>query len=83
MPSTAIGSAGSSLLAQQPRAHRVVDVVVDVGDAVDHPHDPALQRLRQRRAAGVAGDPVAHLLGQVQARRRRAPGCSTTRSECS
>ena len=53
-------------LAQQPRAHRVVDVVVDVGHAVDHPHDPALERLWQRCATGVTGDPVAHLLGQVE-----------------
>ena len=60
------------LLAQQARAQRVVDVVVDVGDAVDHPHDPPLERLRQRRAAGVARDPVAHLLGEVRARPRRA-----------
>jgi hypothetical protein len=55
-PSTAIGS------------HRVVDVVVDVRHTVHHPHDPALERLRQRRAAGVADDPVAHLLGQIQSR---------------
>ena len=56
------------LLAQQSCAHRVVDVVVDVRHAVDHPHDPPLERLRRRRAARVARDPVAHLLGQVQPR---------------
>ena len=46
-PSTAIGSAADPL-AQQPRAHRIVDVVVDVGHPVDHPHDPPLQRLGSR-----------------------------------
>ena len=45
------------LLAQHAGAQRVVDVVVDVGDAVDEPHDPPLERARQRRAAGVARIP--------------------------
>ena len=54
------------LLAQQSRPHRVVDVVVDVGHPVDHPHDPTLQGLRTGRPRGVPGDPLAHLLGQVQ-----------------
>ena len=56
------------LLAQHAGAQRVVDVVVDVGDAVDEPHDAPLERARQRRAAGVAGDPVAHVVAEVQAR---------------
>ena len=55
------------LLAQHAGAQRVVDVVVDVGDAIDDPHDAPLERARQRRAARVADDPVAHVLGQVQA----------------
>jgi hypothetical protein len=33
-------------LAQHARADRVVDVVVDVGDAIDDPHDRALERPR-------------------------------------
>ena len=45
---------------------RVVDVVVDVGDPVDEPHDPALERRRLARAAGVAQDAVAHRRGQVE-----------------
>ena len=48
-------------------AQRVVDVVVDVGDPVDEPHDLALQRRRLPRAARVAQDPVAHRIGQVEA----------------
>ena len=47
-------------------AQRVVDVVVDVRDPVHQPHDLALERRRLRRAPGVADDPVAHRLGQVQ-----------------
>ena len=66
-PRTAIGSAGSSSSAQHAGADGVVDVVVDVGDAVDQPHDPALERPRHRRAARVADDAVAHVVGQVQA----------------
>ena len=65
-PSTAIGAAGRSPSREHAGAQRVVDVVVDVGDAVDQPHDPALERGRLARPAGVAEDPVAHLLGQVE-----------------
>ena len=46
-PSTAIGSTGSASASSTPGAQRVVDVVVDVGDAVDEPHDPALERPRE------------------------------------
>ena len=49
-----------------PRANRVVDVVVDVREAVDEPDDPALERLRLLRA-GVLEDAVAHLPRQVEA----------------
>ena len=49
-----------------PRANRVVDVVVDVREAVDEPDDPALERLRVVRA-GVLEDAVAHLPRQVEA----------------
>ena len=59
---------GQLVLAQHARAHRVVDVVVDVGDAVDEAHDPTLERARQRRAARVADDPVAHVVAQVEPR---------------
>ena len=48
-------------------ADGIVDVMVDVGNAVDHPDDPALQGERLRRAARVADDPVAHLFREVQA----------------
>ena len=65
-PSTAIGSAGRSRSSSRPRADGVVDVVVDVGDAVHDAHDPPLQRPRLGRAAGVARDAVADLLGEVQ-----------------
>ena len=48
-----------------PGPDRVVDVVVDVRDAVDDAHDLAFQRLRLDRA-GVLEDPVAHLPRQVE-----------------
>ena len=51
---------------EHARAHGVVDVVVDVGDAVDEPDDLALERRRLARPAGVAQDPVAHRLGEVE-----------------
>ncbi len=41
--------------------------MVDVGDAVEQADDPALQRRRQRRAAGVAEDPVADRPREVEA----------------
>ncbi len=47
-------------------ANRVVDVVVDVGDAVDDANDLALERLRLARA-GVGQDAVDDLVGQVEA----------------
>ena len=50
-----------------PGSDRVVDVVVDVGDAVHQPHDLALERGRLGRPAGVADDPVADRHRQVQA----------------
>jgi len=52
----------------RPGLDTFVDVVVDVGDAVDDPHDTSLQRRRLRRAAGETLDPVAHGLAEVQAR---------------
>ena len=50
---------------EDPGADRVVDVVVDVRDAVDDADDLPLERLRLV-GAGVLEDPVAHLPGQVQ-----------------
>ncbi len=44
---------------------RVVDVVVDVRDAVDDANDLALERLRLLRAR-VREDAVAHLMGEVE-----------------
>ena len=49
------------VLAEQPVAHRVVDVVVDVGDAVDEADDLALER-RRLSLAGVREDAVADLV---------------------
>ena len=48
------------------RAHGVVDVVVDVREAVDEPDDPALERLRLL-VTGVLEDAVAHLPREVEA----------------
>ena len=50
---------------QQAVAERVVDVVVDVRDAVDEPHDLALER-RRLALPGVGQDPVADLERQVE-----------------
>jgi hypothetical protein len=47
-------------------AHRVVDVVIDVRDAIHQPHDLALERGGLPRAAGVAQDAVPHRVGQVE-----------------
>src|SRR5665213_3659087 len=52
---------------EDTRAQRVVDVMVEVGETVGDAHDRALERRRSGRAAGVAEDPVADLLTQVQA----------------
>ena len=43
----------------------VVDVVVDVGEPVDEPDDPALERLGLLRA-GVLEDSVAYLPRQIE-----------------
>ena len=66
-PRTAISSAGRSASAQHAGAHGVVDVVVDVGDAVDEADDLALERRGLPRPARVAQDPVAHRVGEVEA----------------
>ena len=75
-------------LVEDPGAHRVVDVVVDVGDPVDQPHDPPLERRRLDRP-GVVEDPVAHLLGEVEPApvalelvddAQRVHGCAGSRS---
>ena len=65
-PRISIGPAGRSAVGDHAGPDRVVDVVVDVGDAVHQAHDLALERGRLRSPAGVADDPVAHRLGQVQ-----------------
>ena len=51
---------------QHARPHGIVDVVVDVGDAVDQADDLALERRGLARPARVAQDPVAHRLGEVE-----------------
>ena len=50
---------------EKPVPHRVVDVVVDVGDAVDEPHDLPLERV-WLALAGVREDPVADLVGEIE-----------------
>ena len=52
---------------EHPRSHGVVDVVVDVGDAVDRGGRSCPRASPAPRPAGVAEDAVAHRLGQVQA----------------
>ena len=53
------------VLRQQPVAHGVVDVVIDVGHAVDEPHDLPLERL-WLALAGVREDAVTDLVREVQ-----------------
>ncbi len=53
------------VLVEQPVPHRVVDVVVDVRDAVDEPHDLPLERLGLALAR-VREDPVADLVREVE-----------------
>ena len=53
------------VLGKDARPKGVVDVVVDVGDAVDEPDDSALERPRLVRPS-VVEDPVAHLFGEVE-----------------
>jgi len=70
-PSSSISSRGRSSKRRMPArrasagAQGVVDVVVDVGDAVDELDDPPLERGRPVRAC-VVPDSVADLLGEVQ-----------------
>ncbi len=56
---------GEIFLAQQSVPHRVVDVVVDVRDAIDEPHDLAFER-RRLLLPRVREDPVADLVGEVE-----------------
>ena len=65
-PSSSISAARQVRGPQDAGAQGVVDVVVDVGDAVDQLHDPPLERRRLARA-GVVEDAVADRLGQVEA----------------
>ena len=65
-PSSSISARRQVVGTQDPGPQGVVDVVVDVGDAVDQLDDPALQR-RRLVGAGVVEDAVADLLGQVEA----------------
>ena len=64
-PRIAISVVREIVLGEQPVAHRVVDVVVDVRDAIDEPHDLPLEGLGLALAR-VREDPVAHLGGEVE-----------------
>ena len=60
------GAARQLVGVEHAGAQCVVDVVVDVRDAVDELDDAALERLR-RDGPGVVEDAVAHLVGEVEA----------------
>ena len=53
------------VLGQQPVAHRIVDVVVDVRDAIDEADDLPFERLRLALAC-VREDPVADLMCEIE-----------------
>ena len=53
-------------IGQDPGAHGVVDVVVDIGDLVGLADDLPLKRLRQTAVTAMAEDAHAHLVGRVQ-----------------
>ena len=77
-PSSSISAPGQVLEAQHAGAERVVDVVVDVGDPVDQPHDPAL------RASPAGCGPVwRRMPSRTCSVRLSRSISSTTRSECS
>ena len=57
--------AGQVGVREDPVADRIVDVVVDVGDAIDDAYDLPLQRLRLL-STGVREDAVADLVGEVE-----------------
>ena len=73
-PSSSISSRGRSSVAQEAEADGVVDVVVDVRDAIDDAHDLALERLRLLLAR-VREDAVADLVREVE-RARDPSDCS-------
>ena len=74
-PSSAISSCGRSASLSIAVPDRIVDVVIDVRDAVDEPHDPPFERLWLLRT-GVREDPVAHLVGQVEVQGDAVSDCS-------
>ena len=57
---------GELTLLEHPGAHRVVDVVVDVGDAIGEAHELGLEGRRHRRGPRVVHDAVAHLPREVE-----------------
>ena len=69
-PTRPIGPEGRSAGADDPGAHGVVDIVIDVGDQIGQPDDLRLEGRRGRddrpETLGVGADPVDHLAGQVQ-----------------
>ena len=64
-PSSSISALGKSSSLEQPEANGVVDVVVDVRDAVDDAHDLPLER-RRLLIARVREDAVAHFVREVE-----------------
>ena len=52
------------LFPDEPRADRIIDVVVDVGDLISETDRLALEGVRMARGA-VVQDAVAHLLREV------------------
>ena len=75
LPTTSTMVAGTSSSWRHPGPHRIIEIVIDVGDDVSQPHHLALHGRRQPRSRGrqdlvapfgVVDDAVAHLPGQVQ-----------------
>ena len=69
-PIRPIGPEGMSAARDDPGAHGVVDIVIDVGDQIGQPDDLRLEGRRgcddRPETLGVGADPIDHLEGEVQ-----------------
>ena len=87
-PRTSITSARHILHGDQSGAHRVVEIVIDVGDAIGDADDLAFERIRpgppplghSGAGLGVAEDSVADGIGEVQSAAFSSPDVDDTQA---